>query len=147
MNRAHVGRVSNGGERMDVTVRQESGGRFAGECGGVVVRTGRGEEEKELDGMYPAEMFVASLGMCIGGYVYGYCKNHGIPCNGLVVEMHGERAEEPARLSKIVARVKFPGELDKKLRTILKRVADKCFITRSIEAGLKIECEVGESAG
>lgn len=132
---------------MDVTARQESGGRFSAECKGYTVRTGRGENQKDLDGMYPAEMFVASLGMCIGGYVASYCKNHEVPCEGLVVEMHGERAEDGGGLAKIAARVKFPGKLDKRLRTVLKRVADKCFITRSIDTGVKIEAEVEESAG
>jgi len=132
---------------MDVTVRQESGRRFSAECRGYVVRTGGGGEEKHLDGMYPAEVFVASLGMCIGGYVTSYCKNHEIPCKGLTVEMQGERAEDGGGLAGIAARVKFPGELDKRLRTVLKRVADKCFITRSIDAGVKIVAEVEESAG
>ena len=132
---------------MDVTVRQESGGRFSAECKGYIVRTGRGEEQKDLDGMYPAEMFVASLGMCIGGYVASYCKNHEVPCEGLVVEMHAERAEDGGGLAEITARIKFPGKLDKRLRTVLKRVADKCFITRSIDTGVKIEAEVEESAG
>ena len=31
----------------------------------------------------PFDLFLASIGTCAGIYVYGYCRNHGLPTEGL----------------------------------------------------------------
>ena len=61
---------------MEVLVKHESGFRFSATCRGYTVTTGRGEDGNDKrDGMWPAQLFEASVGMCIGGYVAKFCKD------------------------------------------------------------------------
>jgi len=65
---------------MEVLVKYENGFRFSAICKGYTVTTGRGEDgDKKRDGMWPAQLFEASIGMCIGGYIAKFCKEQGIP--------------------------------------------------------------------
>ena len=62
---------------MEVVVNHESGHRFAATCRGHTVTTGKGEDGNESrDGMWPAQLFEAAIGMCIGGYIAEFCKEH-----------------------------------------------------------------------
>jgi len=64
---------------MEVLVKYENGFRFSATCKGFTVTTGRGEDgNQERNGMWPAQLFEASIGMCIGGYVAMFCKEQGI---------------------------------------------------------------------
>ena len=61
---------------MEVLVKYENGFRFSTKCKGYTVTTGRGEDgNQEQDGMWPAQLFEASIGMCIGGYIAGFRTN------------------------------------------------------------------------
>jgi hypothetical protein len=73
---------------MEVIVKYENGFRFSATCKGYMVTTGRGEDgNKERDGMWPAQLFEASIGMCIGGYIAKFCKEQGIPCEDMTIEL------------------------------------------------------------
>jgi len=57
---------------MEVLVKYENGFRFSAFCKGYTVTTGHGEDgDKKRDGMWPVQLFEASTGMCIGGYIVG----------------------------------------------------------------------------
>jgi len=73
---------------MEVLVKYENGFRFSAVCRGYTVTTGRGDDgNKERDGMWPAQLFEASIGMCIGGYVAKFCKEQGIPYEDMAIEL------------------------------------------------------------
>ena len=73
---------------MEVLVKYENGFRFSAACKGYTVTTGRGDDgNKSRDGMWPAQLFEASIGMCIGGYIAEFCKKEGIPYNDMTIEL------------------------------------------------------------
>ena len=73
---------------MEVLVTYENGFRFSAVCKGHTVTTGRGDDGNDRrDGMWPAQLFAASIGMCIGGYVAKFCKEQGIPCDDMTIEL------------------------------------------------------------
>jgi len=37
--------------------------------------------------MWPAQLFEASIGMCIGGYIAKFCKEQGIPYEDITIEL------------------------------------------------------------
>ena len=73
---------------MEVLVKYENGFRFSATCKGYTVTTGRGDDgNQEQDGMWPAQLFEASIGMCIGGYVAKFCEEQGIPYEDMKIEL------------------------------------------------------------
>jgi len=131
---------------VEVLVEYENGGRFRATCGKHVVTTGKGDDgEAARDGMWPAQLFVASLGMCIGGYIAAFCQHHNIPYDDLRIELTRETARAPSRTTKVMVEIHLGAKLsDKDARAIL-RVADYCHITESIEHGMQVTCSLARN--
>jgi uncharacterized OsmC-like protein len=140
---------------MEVLVKYENGFRFSAICKGYIVTTGRGEDgDKKRDGMWPAQLFEASIGMCIGGYIAKFCKEQGIPYEDMTIEL-SRRIEagspgptpseaKPSRTSRIDAKIYLGAKLSQKQQQGILEAADSCHITKSIEDGMKIVCSLAE---
>jgi uncharacterized OsmC-like protein len=124
-------------------VRHDSGERFTATCGDYTVVSGQGADgDGTRDGMWPAQLFVASIGMCIAGYVASYCRHHDLPYHDIVVELDRETVRRPSRTTSIEARVKVPMNLSEKDARAMALVADRCHITQSIVEGMAIRVSV-----
>jgi len=97
----------------------------------------------ENTALNPTEIFVASLGMCIGVYVVGFAKRHDIPVAGLTIEVEYQYAEDPRRISAISVRAKMPEPVAGRPLAALQRVAEHCLVHRTLLAVPKITIEVG----
>lgn len=140
---------------MEVLVRSESGFRFSATCRGHTVTAGRGEDgNTERDGMWPAQLFEASLGMCIGAYIVKYCNEQKIPYDDLTIELSRrmETSSSPAtsaddqrtRTAKINAKILLSEKLSPPQQQGILNAASLCHITRSIEEGIEIICSLAE---
>lgn len=92
-------------------------------------------------GPMPPQLFVASLGSCIGAFVAQYCENNGIDDEGMAVEITFDKADDPTRLVNLRATVKLPkGDCSKRVKAI-ERVAQHCPVHSTISTmrGLEIE--------
>lgn len=92
-------------------------------------------------GPTPPQVFVASLGSCIGAFVAQYCERNGIDTEGMTVDVSFETGQNPTRLVDLQATVNLPkGDCSKRVEAI-KRVADQCPVHQTITTmqGLKIE--------
>ena len=129
-----------------IVVRHDSGDRFTATTRGYTAVAGKGDPDKGgEDGMFPGELFIASLGMCIGAYVVSYCRNHGLSYEGMTIEMLRETADNPRRVKRVEVRVRMPSALSEKDRQILLRVADRCYVTQSIVGGMEIDVAISSS--
>ena len=138
---------------MEVLVKYENGFRFSATCKGYTVTTGHGEDgNKSRDGMWPAQLFEASIGMCIGGYIAKFCKEEGIPYEDMTIEL-SRRIEagssgtsssraKPSRTTRIDAKILLEAKLSFKQRQGILEAADNCHITKSIEEGMEIACSL-----
>ena len=141
---------------MEVLVKYENGFRFSAAYKGYTVTTGRGDDgNKSRDGMWLAQLFEASIGMCIGGYIAEFCKKEGIPYNDMTIELSRRIETLPSNKAESSAKVSFTSRIDAKIcmgaklseqqcQGILK-AADNCHITKSIEEGMKIVCSLAET--
>jgi uncharacterized OsmC-like protein len=130
---------------MEVLVKYESGFRFSAICKGYTVTTGRGEDgNKERDGMWPAQLFEASIGMCIGGYVAKFCKEQGISYEDITIELSRRTEPEPSRTTRIDARIHLNATLSPEQKQGVLQAADLCHITNSIREGMQIICSLVE---
>lgn len=90
-----------------------------------------GGEDK---GPTPPELFVDSLGSCIGVYVLGFCKNTGLNPDGMKITLDWEKAnDKPARIQKISAKIEFPNADPGPRKAALLKVAESCLIHETIK--------------
>jgi uncharacterized OsmC-like protein len=130
---------------MEVLVKHESGFRFSATCRGYTVTTGRGEDgNDERDGMWPAQLFEASIGMCIGGYVAKFCKEQNILFDDITIELSRRTQTESSRTTRIDAKIHLDAKLSQEQKQGVLQAADRCHITNSIREGMQVVCTLAE---
>jgi putative redox protein len=93
-------------------------------------------------GPQPPQLFVASLGSCIGAFVAQYCEKNGINAEGMTVEMLFEKAPDPTRLVNLKAQVLLPkADCSKRIRAI-KGVAEHCPVHATINMMENLDIEI-----
>ena len=141
---------------MEILVKYENGYRFSASCRGYTVTTGRGEDGNDkLDGMWPAQLFEASIGMCIGGYVAKFCREQGIPYDDMTIELSrrlktvsSDTTPSGGKISRTVAidaKIRLGAELSREQQQGVLEAADNCHITKSIKEGMRIICSLGDT--
>ena len=90
------------------------------------------EEGGQDQGITPVEMFVSSLGGCIGYFAVRFCQRHTIPTDGLKVTMQWEYAERPHRIGAMTAYVDLSFPLDSAMKHRLQQVLEGCTIHQSL---------------
>jgi uncharacterized OsmC-like protein len=130
---------------MEVLVKHESRFRFSAVCRGYTVTTGRGEDGNDKrDGMWPAQLFEASIGMCIGGYIVKFCEEQGIPYDNMTIELSRRTEAETSCTTRIDAKIHLDAKLSQEQIKGVLRAADSCHITNSIRKGMQIVCSLAE---
>jgi len=91
----------------------------------------KGGEDK---GFTPPELFIDSLGACIGIYVLGFCKNTGLNPDGMKITLDWEKAiDKPIRIQKISAKIELPNADPGPRKAALLKVAESCLIHETIK--------------
>jgi len=118
---------------MKLEVSLQEGFQFKALCGKHEVRTDQPEKEGGTDqAMTPAELFVASLGTCIGVYAVRFCKRHHLPTEGMKVLMDWTVVKDPARIGSIKAELHYPHNIPETEKKGLLRMAEACFVHETI---------------
>jgi putative redox protein len=117
--------------KMEVDLEQEF--LFKAVCGGHEVRTDQHAAEGGTDkAMTPAELFVASLGTCIGVYAARFCKRHNLPTEGMKVLLDWTVVKDPWRIGSIKAELHYPHAIAEEEKKGLLRMAEACFVHETI---------------
>lgn len=117
----------------DVIVRYEGGDRLVADIRGHEVVFDQPLADGGRDaGPTPTELFVASLGGCVGFYAERYLHRHELEAAGLAVECTFEMAERPARVGEIRLRVVLPAGFPAERRAGLQAVVEHCTVHNSI---------------
>ncbi len=141
---------------MEILVKYDNGHRFTATCKKHTVSTGRGDDGKtERDGMWPAQLFSASIGMCIGGYIVEYCEKQGIDCKDITIELSRRSERYPpdasplglelSRTTRLDVKIHLGTTMSEQQREKILEAADSCHITKSIREGMEIACSLVES--
>jgi uncharacterized OsmC-like protein len=95
------------------------------------------------NGPTPPELFIDSLGSCIGVYVLAFCKNTGVNPDGMKIILDWEKAtDKPARIKKINARIELPKADVGARKAALLKVAESCLIHETIKHQPEINIEL-----
>ena len=118
---------------MKLEVNLEENFVFKAVCGKHEIRTDQHEKEGGTDqAMTPAELFVASLGTCIGVYAVRFCKRHNLPTEGMKVLMDWTVVKDPVRIGSIKADLHYPHNISETEKKGLLRMAEACFVHETI---------------
>jgi len=136
---------------MAITVSYEEGLRF---------RAWNGDHQVVIDlpegvggsnrGMSPPQLFIASLGSCIGVYVVDYCKRAGISCQGMKIHLDWKIKDDPKRIGDIGVKIELPScELPPARKKAILSVAEHCLVHNTIHhlPEVDIQLETGGRSG
>jgi putative redox protein len=117
--------------KMEVDLQQ--GFLFKAVCGGQEVFTDQRAAEGGTDkAMTPAELFVASLGTCIGVYAVRFCKRHNLPTEGMKVFLDWTVVKDPWRIGSIKTELHYPHPIAEEMKKGMLRMAEACFVHETI---------------
>ncbi len=90
------------------------------------------------------ELFISSVGACIGVYVAGYCNNVGINTEGLKIDVDWEKetSVRPYHVKNIKIGINLPNADVGSRKKALLKVAESCLIHQTIKAQPDISIEL-----
>ena len=120
-----------------------AGWRFSVRCRGHQVVSDQPLEEGGDDtGMTPVELFVSSLGCCIGVYAEMFCERHKIPYEGMNVDLEWKMAQNPSRVSEFKATIRLEEDVDPDLARGILRMVKHCTVHNTIRDPPKTEFSI-----
>ncbi len=81
----------------------------------------------------PFATFLASLGTCAGIYVLGFCRQRGIPAEGIQLRQRLETNPFNGMVSKVLLDIELPADFPEKYRSAVIRVAEQCAVKKHLE--------------
>ncbi|MBN1320985.1 MAG: OsmC family protein [Thermoleophilia bacterium] len=101
---------------------------------GFVIETDQAASEGG-DGTAPApfDLFIASLGTCVGIYVLRFLQQRGLSTEGAGIVLRQEEDPEAKHVDKISLEIKLPPDFPKKYRNAVVRTAELCAVKRHLD--------------
>jgi len=87
----------------------------------------------------PFELFLASIGTCVGFYVASFCQSRSIPTENISIVQTVDRDDVTHMVGKITLDILLPPEFPEKYRNAVIRVADTCTVKKHLLAPPEIE--------
>ena len=87
----------------------------------------------------PFELFLASIGTCAGIYILGFCRQRGIPTEGIRIVQRNNFNPLNGMVEKIDLEIQVPPSFPKQYHEALIRSADLCKVKKSLEHPPKFE--------
>lgn len=119
---------------MDMTIDFPGGARVDAHFGPYTVMTdqppsGGGQGEAPS----PFDLFLASIGTCAGIYVLGFCRQRGLPTEGIRIQQQVKRDFQNGMVNQVDLEIQVPPEFPEKYRDSLIRSAQLCAVKKHIE--------------
>jgi len=119
---------------MDMVITFPGGARVDAHFGPYVVRTdqppqGGGQGSAPT----PFATFLASIGTCAGIYVLGFCRQRGLPTDGIRIVQRLQVNPANGMVSKVMLDIQVPPEFPEKYYAALVRSAEQCAVKKHME--------------
>jgi putative redox protein len=120
--------------KMEMIIDFPGGAKVDAHFGGFTVHTdqppmGGGEGSAPT----PFAVFLASLGTCAGIYVLGFCKQRGLPTEGIRIIQRMHNDPFSGMVGKIDLEIQVPPSFPEKYRPSLVRSAELCAVKKHFE--------------
>ena len=103
---------------------------------------GGGEDSAPM----PFEVFLASIGTCAGIYILGFCRQRGIPTEGIRIVQSHTANPATGMMEKIGMEIQVPPAFPKQYLEALIRSAELCKVKKTLENPPKFEIVTTEVA-
>jgi putative redox protein len=119
---------------MEMTITFPGGARVDAQLGPHVVRTdqppqGGGEGSAPT----PFSLFLASVGTCAGIYVLGFCRQRGLPADGIRIVQRIEPDGRTGLVGRIALDIQVPASFPERYHEALVRAANQCAVKKHLE--------------
>ncbi len=121
---------------MEIVIDFPGGSRVDAHFGPFTVRT---DQPPEASAPTPFATFLASIGTCAGIYVLGFCKQRGIPTDGLKLIQRLEVDRMTGMVTKVLLDIQLPPNFPEKYKEAVIRSAEQCAVKKHFEHPPKFE--------
>ncbi len=118
---------------MEMTISFPGGARVDAQFGPYSVRTDQPSPSGESSAPTPFATFLASIGTCAGIYVLGFCRQRGLPSDGIHLKQRLEVDHATGLVGKILLDIHVPPDFPEKYRPALIRAAEQCAVKKHME--------------
>ncbi len=81
----------------------------------------------------PFDLFLASLGTCVGFFMGAFCRRMNLPTFGFKIEMEFIGDPQTHLVKKILTKVTFPENFPEKYKNAVFKSADSCSVTKQMK--------------
>lgn len=125
---------------MDMIIDFPGGARVDAHYGSYTIMTdqspaGGGQGEAPT----PFALFLASMGTCAGIYVLGFCKQRGLPTEGIRIIQRMHRDFKTGLVGKVDFEIQVPASFPEKYHASLIRSAQLCAVKKHLETPPEFE--------
>jgi putative redox protein len=125
---------------MEMTIDFPGGSRVAARFGGFTIETDLPPDAGgEGSAPTPFETFLASLGTCAGIYVLGFCRQRGIPVDGIRLIQHAGIHPVTGLADIISLDIQLPPDFPEGYKAAVIRAAEQCKVKKHFENPPDIE--------
>ncbi|UCF09511.1 MAG: OsmC family protein [Candidatus Bipolaricaulota bacterium] len=82
----------------------------------------------------PFDLFVASIGACVGYYVLAFCSRREIPVDGIDLALHTEAPPDGKGVARILVDIGLPESFPERYVDACVRAAEQCTVKRHLES-------------
>ena len=115
---------------MEMVIDLPGGSRVDAHFGGFTVPT---DQPPTSSAPSPFEVFLASIGTCAGIYVLGFCRQRGLPAEGIRIIERVNHSRLTGMVETIELEIQVPATFPEKYRDSLIRSAELCAVKKHLE--------------
>jgi ribosomal protein S12 methylthiotransferase accessory factor len=115
---------------MEMIIDFPGGSRVDAHFGGFTVST---DQPPAASAPTPFATFLSSIGTCAGIYILGFCRQRGIPTEGIRIVQRINSNPLTHMVDKIDLEIQVPPDFPDKYRDSLIRSADLCAVKKHLE--------------
>lgn len=115
---------------MDMIIDFPGGTKVDAHFGPFTVTT---DQPPDSSAPTPFDTFLASIGTCAGIYVLGFCRQRGLPTQGLKITQHNARDPQTGLVGRISLDIQLPSGFPDKYRQAVIQSAQLCAVKKHLE--------------
>jgi ribosomal protein S12 methylthiotransferase accessory factor len=116
--------------KMEMIIDFPGGSRVDAHFGNFTVPT---DQPPAASAPMPFDVFLASIGTCAGIYVLGFCKQRGLPTEGIRIVQRSHTNPATGMVEEIDIEIQIPPTFPEKYRDSLIRSAELCKVKKHME--------------
>ncbi len=121
---------------MEMIIDFPGGARVDAHFGPFTVPT---DQPPQSSAPTPFATFLASVGTCAGIYVLGFCRQRGLPTEGIRLVQRMDVNPMTGMVSRINLDIQLPPDFPEKYKPALIRAADQCAVKKHFERPPQID--------